>query len=98
MLALTIGLFATNGVGLLGYCVGPGTAIIDNMALTDPLLARLPITDPAHWRIGHFYRAIPAGYWRAIKTGDSSAMEPAVARLWERLDLITGATSGMPSS
>ena len=98
MLALTIGLFATNGVGLLGYCVGPGTAIIDNMALTDPLLARLPITDPAHWRIGHFYRAIPAGYWRAIKTGDSSAMEPAVARLGNASTSSPGATSGMPSS
>ena len=85
----TIGLFATNGFGLLGYCLGPGTTIIDNMALTDPLLARLPITDPAHWRIGHFYRATPVGYWQAIKTGDSSAMEPAVARLWERLELIT---------
>ncbi|HUR19283.1 MAG TPA: hypothetical protein VMZ90_00655 [Vicinamibacterales bacterium] len=86
---LAITLFATNGVGLLGYCVGPGTTIIDNMALTDPLLARLPITDPAHWRIGHFYRATPAGYWQALKTGDSSGMDPAAARLWERLRLIT---------
>jgi arabinofuranosyltransferase len=86
---LAIKLFATNGVGLLGYCVGPATTIIDNMALTDPLLARLPITDPEHWRIGHFYRALPAGYWQAIKTGDSSGMDPAVARLWERLEIIT---------
>jgi arabinofuranosyltransferase len=86
---LTINLFATNGVGLLGYCVGPGTTIIDNMALTDPLLARLPITDPAYWRIGHFYRATPVGYWQAIKTGDSSAMGPELAPKWERLRLIT---------
>jgi arabinofuranosyltransferase len=81
--------FATNGVGLLGYCVGPGTTILDNMALTDPLLARLPITDRVHWRIGHFYRATPAGYWKAVKTGDTSAMEPEVAALWRRLHLIT---------
>ena len=27
---LAITLFATNGVGLLGYCVGPGTTILDN--------------------------------------------------------------------
>ena len=86
---LSIRYFATNGVGLLGYCVGPGTTIIDNMALTDPLLARLPISDPEHWRIGHFYRATPAGYWQAIKTGDASAMDPAVAKLWQRLSLIT---------
>lgn len=86
---LAISHFATNGVGLLGYCAGPGTTIIDNMALTDPLLARLPITDRAHWRIGHFYRATPAGYWQAIRTGDSSAMDPELASLWERLELIT---------
>jgi arabinofuranosyltransferase len=86
---LTINLFATNGVGLLGYCAGPGTTIIDNMALTDPLLARLPITDPAHWRIGHFYRATPPGYWQAIRTGDSSGMDPVLARQWERIRLIT---------
>jgi arabinofuranosyltransferase len=86
---LTLRYFATNGVGLLGYCVGPGTTILDNMALTDPLLARLPISDPAHWRIGHFYRATPAGYWQAIKTGDTSAMEPEVAALWRHLRLVT---------
>jgi arabinofuranosyltransferase len=59
------------------------------MALTDPLLARLPISDPAHWRIGHFYRATPAGYWQAVKTGDSSGMDPDLASLWARLRLIT---------
>jgi arabinofuranosyltransferase len=59
------------------------------MALTDPLLARLPITDPAHWRIGHFYRATPPGYWQAIRTGDSSGMDPVLARQWERIRLIT---------
>lgn len=86
---LTLRLFATNGVGLLGYCAGPATTIVDNMALTDPLLARLPISDPAHWRIGHFYRATPAGYWQAIKTGDSSGMDPNLAALWQRLHLVT---------
>jgi arabinofuranosyltransferase len=86
---LTLDRFATNGVGLLGYCVGPGTTIIDNMALTDPLLARMPIPDPKAWRIGHFWRPIPPGYWQAIRTGDSSAMEPHVAQLWSRLHLIT---------
>lgn len=86
---LNLDIFATNGVGLLGYCVGPSTMIIDNMALTDPLLARMPIPDPKTWRIGHFWRPIPQGYWQAARNGDSSGMDPAVAQRWERLELIT---------
>lgn len=86
---LALDRFAANGVGLLGYCSGPGVTIIDTMALTDPLLARLPIADPAHWRIGHFLRAIPPGYWQAIRTGDTSGMDPALAARWGTLRLVT---------
>jgi arabinofuranosyltransferase len=49
-----------EAVGLLGFYAGPGVHIIDPMALTDPLLARLP-AEPG-WRIGHFKRRVPDGY------------------------------------
>jgi hypothetical protein len=49
-----------EAVGLLGYYAGPGVHIVDPMALTDPLLARLPADKP--WRIGHFRRQLPPGY------------------------------------
>ena len=34
--------------------------------LCDPLLMRLPVADPAQWRIGHFTRAIPDGYLESL--------------------------------
>jgi arabinofuranosyltransferase len=49
-----------EAVGFMGYHAGPGVHIVDPLALTDPLLARLPAEHP--WRIGHFRRPLPAGY------------------------------------
>jgi hypothetical protein len=49
-----------EAVGLLGYHAGPGVHVVDPMALTDSLLARLPADHP--WRIGHFRRRLPEGY------------------------------------
>jgi arabinofuranosyltransferase len=54
-----------SSVGLAGYYAGPGVHIIDRNALADPLLARLP-PEP-DWRIGHFVRAVPAGYFESCK-------------------------------
>ena len=42
--------------GFVGYYAGPHVTILDCNALSDPLLARLPVDTP--WRIGHFTRRI----------------------------------------
>lgn len=39
--------------------------------LCDPLLMRLPVADPANWRIGHFTRAIPDGYPESLAFADN---------------------------
>ncbi|MDB4964707.1 MAG: hypothetical protein JWN44_396 [Myxococcales bacterium] len=75
-------------VGFLGYFAGPLVHIIDENALTDPLLARLPIAS-GEWRIGHFRRAIPVGYVETVATGSNKIDDPRVARLYERLALVT---------
>ena len=51
-----------GAIGRLGYLVGTRKIIVDPNALSDPLLARLPVEDPHKWRIGHFTRAVPDGY------------------------------------
>lgn len=71
-----------------GYFVGPGARIIDQYALTDPLLARLPIEDRNGWRIGHFERNIPAGYIEAIQTGKAHKMHPSLAAYYQPLRFI----------
>jgi arabinofuranosyltransferase len=55
--------------GMIGYYAGPNVYLIDELALCDPLLARLPPDLSNGWRIGHFRRIIPAGYEDTLKTG-----------------------------
>jgi arabinofuranosyltransferase len=52
------------GVGFLGYHAGPAVHVIDPLALGDAFLAHFPAKIP--WRIGHFERALPAGYEATI--------------------------------
>jgi arabinofuranosyltransferase len=72
-----------------GYYAGPQTFILDLYALTDPLLARLPVS-PYHWhRIGHFGRIVPAGYKRTILTGQNHINDPDLAEYYDKLEFIT---------
>jgi arabinofuranosyltransferase len=73
---------------MLGHAAGPEVIVIDEFGLGDPLLARLPVATPDRWRIGHFQRAVPEGYLRARQTGDTSGMQPDLARYWEQLRLV----------
>jgi len=75
-------------VGALGLAVGPDVHVIDELALSDPLLARLPaIYNPA-WRVGHFYRTIPAGYVESIELGQNRIADPQLAKYYDALRLI----------
>ena len=79
----------TAGIGMFGYYAGPAVHIVDPMALTDPLLARLPSKE--NWRIGHFERTVPNGYVETLQTGRNHMTESdvATAHLYEQLELIT---------
>ena len=56
-------------VGWYGYAMGPTAKIVDELALTDPLLARLPALEVPYWRIGHFFRRVPKGYVEGLESG-----------------------------
>jgi arabinofuranosyltransferase len=75
--------------GLFGFYAGPQVHVLDPLALGDPLLARLPVADPADWRIGHFRRAIPAGYMETLSSGRSQIADPALAHYYDRLAMAT---------
>lgn len=76
------------GVGMYGYYAGAQLKIIDQYAITDPLLARLPHTG-SHWRIGHIEREIPRGYMLARQTGDLSQMPDGLRDYYQKLRIIT---------
>jgi arabinofuranosyltransferase len=57
-----------GSIGMFGLYAGPHVHVIDPLALSDPLLARLPMQRHPHslWRPGHFTRHIPAEYPKAV--------------------------------
>jgi len=70
-----------GSMGWTGFRAGTVAHYVDPW-LCDPLIARLPIADPARWRIGHFYRNLPAGYLESLATGENRIAHPGLAALW----------------
>jgi arabinofuranosyltransferase len=81
-----------GGAGYAGYYAGPAVTILDEYALTEPLLARLPIPDAKHegyWRVGHWQRAIPRGYRESLEKGKNEIENAALSAYYDRLRLVT---------
>lgn len=69
--------------GMLGYWAGTEAVIVDRLALADPLLARLPVSQHHEWRIGHFKRDVPEEYRRSIETGKNQFPPGPIHDLFE---------------
>jgi tetratricopeptide (TPR) repeat protein len=78
-------------IGYLGFHSGAKVHIIDPLALSDALLARIPAIAEPYWRIGHFERAIPAGYIETLKSGQNLLQDRNLALYYEKLSLIISA-------
>ncbi|MBX7219511.1 MAG: hypothetical protein K1Y36_06165 [Blastocatellia bacterium] len=74
-------------IGVFGYWAGTDKIIIDELALTDPLLAQLPMGYPS--RIGHFRRKIPEGYVLSLKTASNQIKDPQIREFYAKIRLIT---------
>ena len=61
--------------GLFGYYAGPKVHIVDTSTLSDPFLARLPVSG-VDWRPGHFPRSLPRGYVESLWKGDNRIASP----------------------
>ena len=64
----------TDTIGLSGYFGGPSVHILDVVALSDPLLSRLPAKSDS--RVGHFERRLPAGYKESLLSGHLEIEDP----------------------
>ncbi len=78
-----------QAVGYLGYFAGPKVQIVDQCALTDPLLARLPLAPGSKWRIGHYWRDIPDGYIETLHTGENQIVDPDLAAYYDKIRIVT---------
>ncbi len=80
-----------NHIGVMGYYAGPSVYIIDQYALADALLARLPAVREIDWYSGHFKRILPEGYMSTIYTGTSQLTDEGLSAYYEALQLATQA-------
>lgn len=77
-----------NTIGMRGFFAGPDVILLDHNALSDPLLARLPLDDPRRWRPGHFTRNFPKGYEDARRQDDPSLMPAPLQAYYTKLRLV----------
>ncbi|MFO0388888.1 MAG: hypothetical protein ACK502_04110 [Alphaproteobacteria bacterium] len=78
-------------IGATGFYASARHIIIDSRALSDVLLARLPVSNTVPLRSGHYTRDIPKGYIYARKTGNTSKMEKSLEAYYQKIRLITSA-------
>lgn len=76
-------------LGLIGLKGGPDLHVIDQCALADPLLARLPAKSFKNWRIGHFYRQLPDGYFETVAYQKNLLVDSKLKKFYSHIKLIT---------
>jgi arabinofuranosyltransferase len=75
-------------VGMFGYYAGPQVHVVDELALGDALLARLPARRVDQWRIGHFQRTLPAGYLESLRSRSNQLADANLAKYYDALLLV----------
>jgi arabinofuranosyltransferase len=81
-----------NTCGLMGeggLDWGPHYYLLDECALADPLLARLPAVFKEEWRPGHFRRVVPKGYRESVVSGANEIADPQLREFYDHLSRIT---------
>jgi arabinofuranosyltransferase len=79
-------------MGAAGIDFGPYIHLLDECALADPLLARLPAVFNPEWRTGHYRRMIPAGYVQSLESSTNRLEDPELHRFYDDLRLVTRGT------
>lgn len=72
--------------GELGYEAFTGCRerfVVDRCALSDPLLARMPMIDPDQWRVGHYFRRVPRGYRQSLEQDANLLVDPRHRALYD---------------
>ena len=76
-------------IGFMGYYGGPDVYIIDPFALSEPLLARMPVPDYRKGRVGHYKRNFPQGYLASISAERNLIVSENLSKYYDELCVIT---------
>jgi arabinofuranosyltransferase len=76
-----------GSIGYFGLNAGPDKHIVDRNALSDPLLARLPVSPRLYFEfyVGHYFRDIPDGYLESLERGANVLTDPVLREYYGRL-------------
>lgn len=83
--------FVHPWIGVIGYYAGPKKYIIDPNALSDPLLARLPVGQDfyfAFW-VSHWTRSLPEGYVESRRSGANLVTDPRIHAFFDKVLNVT---------
>jgi arabinofuranosyltransferase len=86
------GFQAVESAGMYGFEAGPDLYLVDRFALANAFLARLPANRTwfrGGWRIGHFYRDLPDGYYESVGAGRNLVRDPTLRALYDDVQLVT---------
>jgi arabinofuranosyltransferase len=74
--------------GLFAFYAGPNLHIVDTHGLGDPLLARLPPYHVSDFIIGHFFRAVPEGYWKYKRSFGNQIKDKNLREYYQKLSIL----------
>lgn len=80
-----------GSIGYFGLEAGPKKYLIDRNALSDPLLARLPVSDRLAYEfyVGHYFRDLPDGYVESCEQDKNLLTDPLLHNVYDALRTIT---------
>lgn len=80
-----------GSIGFFGFTAGPTKYVIDRNALSDPLLARLPVSESLYFEFyaGHFFRELPQGYIESRREGRNLLADPLLHDYYDKLLNVT---------
>jgi arabinofuranosyltransferase len=79
-----------GSIGWYGLAAGPDKYLIDRNALSEPLLARLPVSPRLYFEFysGHFFRDIPDGYVETVAARQNRIADPVIHAYYDRLQTL----------
>ena len=78
-------------IGQFGLNAGPTKHVIDDNALSDPLLARLPVSPRVYFDFwtSHYFRDLPDGYLESIERDQNLLTDPLLHEYYDKLRNVT---------
>jgi len=80
-----------GSIGFYGVSAGPEKFLVDRNALSDPLLARMPVSPRLYFEFfaGHYFRDIPEGYLDSVDQNRNLLTDPLLHDYYDHLRNVT---------